>query len=114
LKNSVTTRAIKQPKGLSRDADKWWRELREEYDITDPGGLLLLATAMQAFDRMNAAKTILDRDGMTMADRFGQPKPHTATVVERDCRSGMLAALSKLNLDIEPMRDRPGRPSGSR
>jgi glutathione S-transferase len=47
-----------------------------------------------------------------MADRFGQPKPHPLLATERDARAQFLAALKALNLDLEPLRDRVGRPGG--
>jgi hypothetical protein len=32
--------------------------------------------------------------------------------VERDSRAQWLAALKALNLDLEPLHDKPGRPGG--
>ena len=46
-------------------------------------------------------------------DRFGQVKSHPLLSVERDSRAQYLAALKALNLDLEPLRDKPGRPGGS-
>ena len=48
-----------------------------------------------------------------MRDRYGQLKAHPAVNIERDARAAMLAALKAMNLDVEPLRDRPGRPGGS-
>ena len=64
------------------------------------------------FDRMREAQAALAKDGLTVADRFGQIKVHPLTVVERDSRSQMMAALRALNLDVQPLRDIPGRPGG--
>jgi P27 family predicted phage terminase small subunit len=102
------------PKNLSREATKLWRKLQEEYGITDEAGLLILRTGLEAFDRMRQAQEILSNQGMTTTDRFGQPKAHPMTTVERDSRAAMLAALKQLNLDIEPLKDGPGRPPGRR
>ena len=101
------------PKRLSTEARTWWRKLVREFDIDEPAGLLLLQTGLEAFDRMRQAQTVLGKDGMTVTDRFGQHKAHPATVIERDSRAGMLTALRALNLDVEPLRDRVGRPGGS-
>ena len=109
MKNSVQ----KPPRGLSREAKSWWRKLIAEYTIEDEAGLLVLATALEAFDRMRQAQAALDKDGLVVTDRFGQPKAHPLTTVERDSRSQMLASLKMLNLDVEPLRDGPGRPSGA-
>lgn len=102
----------KAPKNLSREAKDLWRKIQGEYAITDKAGLLILATAFEAFDRMRLSQEILKQDGMTTTDRFGQAKAHPMTTVERDSRAAMLAALKQLNLDLEPLRDGPGRPGG--
>ena len=102
------------PRALSRSARAWYRKLTGEFDISDEAGRLLLLTAMHCLDRAEGARLQLDRDGTTVVDRWGQTKVHPLVNVERDARSGMLAALKALNLDIEPKRDRPGRPPGGR
>ena len=102
----------KPPRDLSREACRWWRRLTTEYEIGDDAGRLILMTAMEAFDRMRQAQAVLTKDGLSIKDRFGQVKAHPLAVVERDSRAQMMAALKALNLDIEPLRDGPGRPSG--
>ncbi len=72
-----------------------------------------MQTAMEAFDRMKSAAEEIDRDGTTIKDRFEQQKAHPALNAEKDARAQMLAALKQLNLDLEPLRDGPGRPPGS-
>ena len=103
----------KPPKGLSTAARRWWRQIQAEYGIEDPGGLLVLQSACEAFDRMRQAQAILKDEGVTTTDRFGQRRSHPAVTIERDSRGQMLAAVKQLNLDLEPLRDRPGRPGGS-
>ena len=100
------------PSHLSVDAKHWWRELQKEYQISDAAGLLLLQTACEAHDRLKMAQAEIVRDGQAVMDRFSQPKPHPLLTVERDARAAMLAALKQLNLDLEPLRDGPGRPGG--
>ncbi len=56
---------------LSKAAESWRAKILEEYQIDDPGGLLLLEAAMQAFDRMEEARAVLNREGLTNPDRFG-------------------------------------------
>ncbi len=111
MKNSESQQD-RPPKGLSREACRWWRRLTTEYEIGDDAGRLILMTAMEAFDRMREAQAVLGKDGLTIKDRFDQVKVHPLTVVERDSRAQMMAALKALNLDIEPLRDGPGRPPG--
>lgn len=109
MKNSLNP---KPPPGLSSAAGAWWERLLSEYDIADSAGLLLVETALQAFDRMHEARALIAKHGAVVADRFGQLRPNPATTVERDSRAAMLSALKALNLDIEPLRDGPGRPAG--
>ena len=106
------TKVARAPSHLGKEAQKWWRLIVSEFDLSDQGGLLLLQTAMEAFDRMRGAQRRIKKDGQTQRDRFGQLKAHPLFSVERDARSAMLAALRALNLDIEPLRDSPGRPTG--
>jgi P27 family predicted phage terminase small subunit len=101
---------MKAPKNLSREGKNLWRRIQDEYGITDEAGLLILATALESFDRMRQAQDILSNEGMTTTDRFGQARAHPAATIERDSRAAMLGALKQLNLDLEPLRDGPGRP----
>ena len=83
-----------------------------EYRIEDAAGLLLLTTALECFDRMKSASAVLDEEGPCFSDRHGQARPHPAATVEANNRSQMMIALKNLNLDLEPLRDRVGRPGG--
>lgn len=102
----------KVPPGLSAAAAAWWKKLLIEYEIADAAGLLLLETALQAFDRMHQARALIEKHGAVTVDRFGQLRPNPATTIERDSRAAMLSALKALNLDLEPLRDAAGRPPG--
>lgn len=100
------------PRHLSKESKSLWQRLLKEYDITDEAGLLILQTGLEAFDRMRDAQEIIKAEGMQVLDRFDQKKAHPLTTVERDSRSAFMAALKALNLDLEPLNDRPGRQSG--
>ncbi len=100
------------PKHLSPEAATWWGRLTGEYQLDDDAGRLLLQTALEAFDRMRSCQAAILRDGELVKDRFEQLKPHPLLPTERDCRAQMMAALKALNLDLEPLRDAPGRPGG--
>ncbi len=64
------------------------------------------------FDRMRGCQKAVSDDGAMVKDRFDQLKPHPLLATERDSRAQMLFALKALNLDVEPLRDSPGRPGG--
>lgn len=101
------------PKHLSAAARKWWSLIVDEYDLDgDTAGVLLLTKAAEAWDRAERCRKRIDADGEVLIDRFGQPKPHPLLAAERDARSQFLAALKAMNLDLEPLAVKPGRPAG--
>lgn len=106
--------STKPPDHLSAEAKKVWRDLLAEYQIDDVAGLRILRTALESFDRAAEARRQIDNEGLTVLDRWGQKKAHPLLAVERDNRAAFLAGLKALNLDIEPLRDRAGRPPGRR
>lgn len=89
-----------------------WKALQAEYDITDAAGLVLLRTAAECRDLEVDATAEARRDGLVITDKYGQKRPHPCLSVARDARAHMLAAMKSLNLDVEPLRDRVGRPGG--
>jgi P27 family predicted phage terminase small subunit len=99
----------KPPNDLSDEAKRWWKLIIEDFEVDDQPGLLLLGTALESFDRMRQAQAAIKKDGVCIEDRFGKPRQHPATLVERDAKNMMLRALKQMNLDIQP-----GSPLSSR
>ena len=98
-----------------------------EFGIDDVAGLRILRCACEAFDRAQACRREIEKDGMVLDDddggqktgalfdagkKAGKRKPHPLLPIERDSRAAFLAGMKALNLDLEPLRDRPGRPPG--
>lgn len=102
------------PAHLSDKAKEWWRKLSAEYPLQDSHAQLLLTAALTAFDRANEARAILKRQGLTTEDDKGKTRAHPMCAVERDAVKTMLAALHALNLDLEPLAEKPGRQPGDR
>ena len=96
------------PAHLSREAAAWWVRFTADWAL-DPAARLILQTGLEAFDRMRGAQRAVKRQGLTLKSG----RSHPALVVERDARLAFLRCLRALNLDIEPLHDRPGRPGGS-
>jgi phage terminase small subunit len=61
---------------------------------------------------MRDAQQTIREEGASTRDRWGQVKSHPLLTVERDARAQFLAAMRQLNFDLEPLRDKPGRPLG--
>ncbi len=85
---------------LSAEAMKMKKKILTEYKITDQAGLEILARALESFDRMQAASKIINRDGLTVKNRFDELREHPALNTERKARAQFLLAMKQLNFDI--------------
>src|SRR5215472_526695 len=110
MKNSVPK--PKPPTGLSPAPKRWWLAVQRDFAIEDPAGLELLCGASQCLDRIREARATIKAEGLFTTDRFGQRRSHPAVLIERDARTGFLASLRALHLDLEPVAT-VGRPLGS-
>jgi P27 family predicted phage terminase small subunit len=71
------------PKHLkSTDARRLWRRTVEAFEL-EAHHLALLEQACKALDRLVEARDVIDRDGITVLDRYGVPKQHPACAIER-------------------------------
>jgi P27 family predicted phage terminase small subunit len=100
------------PSHLTPEAKEIFKNLCDEYGISDEAGLKILRVSCEAFDRAQAARAAIDTAGMLLTDKYGQQKVNPLLACERDSRAAFLAGLKALNLDLEPLRDKPGRPPG--
>ncbi len=90
------------PENLSDESKTFWKSISGEYTgFDDPASARRLATVCESFDRMREAQALIKEHGAVKEDRFGQLKVNPATVVERDSRAAMMAALKALKLDSD-------------
>lgn len=94
------------PKHLRASTKRWWSGVLEEFDL-EPHDIRLLTLAAEAFDRGQQAREVVDSEGMTFTDRFGQPKARPEINIERDSRIGFARLLRELALDIDGPDSRP-------
>jgi hypothetical protein len=69
---------------------KLWRSVHAEYEISDVGGIELLAQACAALDRAEALAARIEEDGETIHVR-GVPKSHPANEIA--CRALCIRTL---------------------
>ncbi|MDX3928696.1 MAG: hypothetical protein QHC90_23185 [Shinella sp.] len=98
--------APKPPPHLRKTTAKWWKSVLVEYDL-EPHHVRLLTLAAEAWDRGQAAREVIDAEGMTFDDRFGQPKARPEIAIERDSRIGFARLIRELGLDIEAPAETP-------
>ena len=99
-------------KNTRSEAKRIAKQLAEEYEIDDSAGEHLLLTFAAAYSLELDCMDVIHEDGLTILDRFNQKKAHPLIASARDARAQKLASLKALNIDLEPLNDKPGRPSG--
>lgn len=102
---------MKAPQHLNSDGRRLFESLTQEYSISDSGGVALVTVAAECLDRMRQAQAAIAEHGPVVKTGTDSVKSNPATKLEVDSRNGFLAALRQLNLDLEPLRDNPGRPT---
>ena len=109
MANSTASARSKPPDHLRKTTQKWFKSVLSAYEL-EPHHVRLLTLAAEAWDRGQAAREIVDRDGMTFLDRFDCPKPRPEIAIERDSRIGFARLLRELALDVDaPEETRPPR-----
>lgn len=107
--SSLSAASPKPPKHLRKNTQKWFESVLDDFDL-EPHHLKLLTLAAEAWDRACAAREVIDKDGLTFTDRFGQPKARPEVGIERDSRIGFARLLRELALDADMTPDsRPPR-----
>ena len=76
--------------------------------------LRLLQAACESWDRLQAARVVLDRDGISYVDRFNAPRARPEVAVERDAKVSFARLVRELNLDGAPGPDAPRPPAINR
>lgn len=103
----VTSENTPPPTHLSRSAKAFWREILASYSLA-PHHLRLFRLALEAWDRCQQARTVLEESGLFVSDRYGKPLPHPAVAIERDSRLAYARLMRELDLEGEPLPDPRG------
>lgn len=97
----------KPPAHLRPATRRWYRETLATFEL-EPHHLRLLTLAAEAWDRTQAAREVLDRDGISYVDRFGAPRSRPEVAVERDSRIAFARLMREIGLDAgQPADNRP-------
>ena len=104
----MSKKTARTPGNLSNESKGIWKKLNSEWEF-DTQALLILKTALEAYDRLTEARSQIDEEGITYLTDTGYRREHPAIKIEKQARDGFLAAWRMLNLNIEPPGD-IGRP----
>jgi len=100
----------KTPPHLRPETQKWFKSVLADFDL-DGHHVRLLTLAAEALDQAKTAREVLDRDGQTYTDRFGQPKARPEVDILQNARISFARLIRELALDGV---DAPEAPRGPR
>ncbi len=112
IKLAFRQKAPRAPQGLGQAGKRLWKAIQAEYAITDPAGLSFLTSVCHAEEDIVRWRGIVAKDGavIEVPDKASIAHPLLAAIGRAE--SIKRQALRALNLDLEPLHDKPGRPSG--
>ncbi len=88
------------PAHLKPATATWWTSVVADYSL-EPHHLRLLQAACEAWDRMQAARAVIDKEGLTFEDRNGEPRVRPEISIERDSRIAFARLVRELDLDVD-------------
>jgi P27 family predicted phage terminase small subunit len=93
---------LNTPKGLSKEAQRLWKDTATGWNISDSVGLSLLESACRWLDQLRKAERRLRREGSVTSDRFGQLRPHPALEIAKAASAEYRACIKALELEDVP------------
>jgi hypothetical protein len=110
LVKSPPATGTKPPRKLGEHGLTLWKTIMNEYDVSDSGGLEILAQICVAEDRAEMFAAEIERDGPTILIK-GVLREHPCARGELACRAFVCRGLQRLGLNVETIKP-VGRPSG--
>ncbi len=105
-RNLNILRPDRPPKHLTAEAKKIWKQICNTWDLESaPDALLILRTGLEAWDRLQQARGVLDTEGLIIKNKTlkGEIKTlkHPCLEAEKTARAGLLQAFRMLGLEFE-------------
>lgn len=88
----------KPPSHLSPASREQFTEIMRMYAL-DPRHVLLLVQALEQTDRAELARRQVEKEGITVPNRWGTPQAHPAVNIERDAIATSIRLWRLLDLD---------------
>jgi P27 family predicted phage terminase small subunit len=90
---------MKPPRHLRPATRRWWQAVVNDWELEEHH-VRLLTLAAEAYDRCQAARARIDRDGMIVPTKRGGPRAHPLIKVEEAARVQFARLLRELDLDV--------------
>ena len=103
------TKPVRAPRHLSPTSRRLFADVTSSY-VLEPHHVAILTKALEAFDRAEQARALVDAEGLIVLSRLNESKAHPAIPIERDSRAQFFAGMRQLGLDVES----PATPSPRR
>ena len=94
---------VTKPKTLSASSSSLWTAIVGDFEFCE-SELAILQAGLEARDRYLEAKGLIDRDGITIQDRFGTKIIHPAFRVESRMRDSFLSSMRMLKLNASGLQ----------
>jgi phage terminase small subunit len=99
------------PNGLNDEAQNLWAEAVAKYELGEHE-LSLLRSAVKALTQLRAVQSELERDGVTIRDRFDQVREHpnvrTLQVLDQQFRNNLSdLGLADADAELEKAQEKP-------
>jgi hypothetical protein len=110
--SAIPARPLAPPRPLGKDGQRVWEQIQREYQITDTGGIEVLAQICAAVDRAEQLSEAIERDGLLVPTGNGTAmRGHPAIKDELVCRNFIVRSLQRLGVNVSVVPPRgPGRP----
>lgn len=103
---------VAPPASLGASGIALWRNIHNDFEVTDAAGLEMLFQICSAADLVSEYATTITRDGgPTIRTKTGI-REHPLVRHQLAAKSFVVRSLHRLGLDIIPPRNEIGRPSG--
>ena len=93
------TPRLKAPRYLRPKTRAWWLTVMEGWELEEHHQRVLTATC-RAWDTMEAAERLLDREGLVVETKAGGPRAHPAVKIAAEARLQFFRGVRELDLDI--------------
>lgn len=103
LSGMSTARKPAPPKHLTAASRRVWARVAEDYELFDEvHALQLLTHALEAHERCDQARELIQKEGIVVVMPSGAVKAHPAVGIERDSRLACARLWRELSLDGSP------------
>ncbi len=101
--NDTTTKQIAAPKHLQSETQKWFEKMIAAHpDLLECGRQEQFTLACEALDRCRQARDVINEEGLTQLDRYGNSIPRAEVAIQLKNRASFGQILKSLDLKAPP------------